>query len=235
MPVRFQVDPDFYDHPKTIGMSADAYKLWVRAGSFSAAKLLDGFLADDVITETLGADKAVADELCRRRLWKRVKGGYQFHEYGHRNLLKDRVEGDRERDRKRKRAERRDADPAEGQSSKSQVDPGNVRTESERNPDGIPVESGRSPDGSVSVSESESVSGSGHAAAGGPEPPPQCPKHLDDPDPPPCRACKAARIANEEWSIADAERRRNAPKCRHHRGQPAHNCALCRAEALGAA
>jgi hypothetical protein len=28
MPIRFQVDPDFYDHPKTIGMSDAATALW---------------------------------------------------------------------------------------------------------------------------------------------------------------------------------------------------------------
>lgn len=65
-----------------------------------------------------------------------------------------------------------------------------------------------------------------------PEPPQQCPKHLGDPDPPPCGGCKAARLAHDQWEADRAARIRNAPKCRRHRGQLAANCALCRAERL---
>lgn len=65
-------------------------------------------------------------------------------------------------------------------------------------------------------------------------PPDRCPNHLDDPDPPDCGRCAGARKARRRWDIADAERRRNAPPCRTHRGQPAHNCALCRADQLAA-
>jgi hypothetical protein len=38
-----------------------------------------------------------------------------------------------------------------------------------------------------------------------PEPPTRCPKHLDDPDPPNCRACGAARVENDRWR-ADHDR-----------------------------
>ena len=65
-------------------------------------------------------------------------------------------------------------------------------------------------------------------------PPDKCPDHIDDPDPPNCGRCAGARKARTRWDLADAERRRNAPKCRDHRGQPADNCALCRSEALAA-
>jgi hypothetical protein len=67
------------------------------------------------------------------------------------------------------------------------------------------------------------------------EPHPRCESHLDNPDPPPCGACAEARKALARWQVAKAARISDAPKCRVHRGQLAHNCALCRAEELNPA
>src|SRR6266511_1903811 len=103
MPIRFQVDPDFYDHPKAIGMSDAATALWVRAGSYSAAKTSDGFVADDALVLLSQTPMDAARELCRRGLWKRVRGGYRFHQWESRNLTRARVEADKEADRLRKR------------------------------------------------------------------------------------------------------------------------------------
>lgn len=69
----------------------------------------------------------------------------------------------------------------------------------------------------------------------GPRPLPRCSTHINDPDPPACGKCKDARKLAEAW---DADRRaaaRDAPQCRTHRGQPAHNCAGCRADQLAGA
>ncbi len=191
MPIRFQVDGDFYDHPKTTGMSDAAFSLWVRAGSFSAAKATDGFIAEDVLVLTLRAEVEVAEELVRRGLWRRVKGGYRFHQWDHRNLTKARVEADREADRDRKRQQRRSA----AAEAKQQVNPPFVRPDTDRNLTGIHEESEGIPGASVSVSVSvsESVSGSGRDEASGPLLD-HCPEHADNPDPPPCRACRDARL-----------------------------------------
>jgi hypothetical protein len=67
-----------------------------------------------------------------------------------------------------------------------------------------------------------------------PEPPTRCPRHIDDPEPPPCGPCADARRAHDRWELAEAQRRRTAPRCRRHRGQPADNCGLCRAERIAA-
>lgn len=82
MSVRFQVEPDFYDHPKTAGMSDAAFSLWVRAGSYSAAKLTDGFVSESVLVHTLRSDAQVADELVERGLWRRRRGGWIFQPVG---------------------------------------------------------------------------------------------------------------------------------------------------------
>lgn len=229
MPIRFQVDGDFYDHPKTYGMSDAAVALWTRAGSYSAAKLTDGFIAEHVLALLSQTPQEAADELKRRGLWSRVKGGYQFHQWAERNLTKARVQADQQADRERKKASRKarktevtgefpqpvdKSYPQAGSDSKPttqnvnpQADTQNVRPESERNPDGIQAESERIPDVSVSVSVSGSVSESGRDAVHGPpsigdEPPPQCPQHLEDQYPPPCGACATARRANERWHQA---------------------------------
>jgi len=68
----------------------------------------------------------------------------------------------------------------------------------------------------------------------GPEPPRNCLDHIDQRDPPPCGRCAAARRAHESWHAARRARLANAPRCPNpeHRGQLAHNCALCRSEQL---
>jgi hypothetical protein len=67
-----------------------------------------------------------------------------------------------------------------------------------------------------------------------PEPPPRCAEHLDNPNPPPCGPCADARRNHATWDADRNTRIDNAPKCRRHRGQLAHNCAPCRSEHLGA-
>lgn len=161
LPVRFQVDPDFYDHPKSIGLSDAATALWCRAGSYSAAKLSDGFIAEHALALLSRLPEEASAELVARGLWRRVRGGFQFHQWDHRNLLKAEVESDRESDRARKAAKRAEA--------KAQAEAHLVRADSAGNPGGRRTESGRSPkpsvSSSVSVSESDSASGRrrGHA------------------------------------------------------------------------
>lgn len=150
MPVRFQVDSDFYDHPKTIDMSDAATALWTRAGSYSAAKLTDGFIKDAILPRLSQTPEAAAKELVRRGLWKRVRGGYRFHQWEDRgNLTRERIEAERSADRQRKRRARQTARGNEN----DQVGHGSVRSDvhpdSDRNPDGIR---------GLSVSVSESVS-----------------------------------------------------------------------------
>lgn len=150
MPVRFQVDSDFYDHPKTLDMSDAATALWVRAGSYSAAKLTDGFVADAILARLSHSPVEASTELVRRGLWRRVRGGYQFHQWEERgNLTRERIEHERSADRQRKRRARQN--PSSGENG--QVSGADVRSESG-------PESSGTPGGfrGLSVSVSESVS-----------------------------------------------------------------------------
>lgn len=65
-----------------------------------------------------------------------------------------------------------------------------------------------------------------------PEPPRKCEEHINTDDAPPCGRCADLRRRHDSWQLAEATRRREAPKCERHRGQPASNCAMCRSEAL---
>lgn len=150
MPVRFQVDSDFYDHPKTIDLSDAATALWVRAGSYSAAKLTDGLVVDAMLARLSATPQESARELVRRGLWKRVRGGYRFHQWEERgNLTRERIEAERSADRQRKRRARQNG----GYGTNEQVSTTHVRAESDRT-------SGGTPNGirGLSVSVSKSVS-----------------------------------------------------------------------------
>lgn len=61
-----------------------------------------------------------------------------------------------------------------------------------------------------------------------------CPQHPNGTNEP-CGACKDARVAADAVEAERRQRERDGPKCRTHRGMPAENCGLCRAEKLGAA
>jgi hypothetical protein len=230
-------------------MSDAATALWVRAGSYSAAKLLDGFIAEHVLATLSRTPEEASAELVARGLWRRVRGGFKFHQWDERNLTRARVESDRDYERTRKKRRREEAQKAARQAVENSSQNGKPQASTQHvppgHPPGIPREStgtpGDVPPLSVSVSVSESVSGSdrsaGPAEPGGPsppEPPRQCPQHVDDPAPPHCGRCAEARRANDAWHAAHRQRLTDAPRCRQHPGQPAHNCALCRSEQIGA-
>lgn len=155
MVVRFQVDPDFYDHPKSIGLSDAATALWVRAGSYSAAKLLDGLVPEHVLSSLSRSSEEAAEELVARGLWRRSRQGFRFHQWDQRNLTRARVDSDREYERERKRRQRETA----SQNGKAQLGDGLVPAEVPAEvPAGHHPESRAGPGGSVSVSVSTSVS-----------------------------------------------------------------------------
>lgn len=155
MPIRFQVDTDFYDHPKVLGLSDAAVALWTRAGAYSAGKLLDGFVPASALGSLSKSPIEAAEELVEARLWKTAKDGYRFHQWAVRNLTKAEVEHDRLDARNRKRKER--SRKASGSSSQvaAQNVTGGVTRDGQRDSRGTSRVS-HSPSVSVSVSESES-------------------------------------------------------------------------------
>lgn len=216
----FKVDDSFHSHPKVLAASPAALGLWVVAGSWSGANLSDGFVPDHVLPRLLPDAASLARDLVTVGLWRRQRGGYRFHDWAAFNPQRDTVEQERKAARERMRKLRSGRKPA-GQAANGSPEQGaNVRelfvTPTRPDPKIFRGDVGDPPTPGVRELP----------------PPSKCPDHEHLDEPPPCGRCADLRRARTRWDIADAERRRNAPQCRSHRGQPANNCALCRSEAL---
>jgi general stress protein YciG len=102
----FKVDDRLHSHPKAAASTLAAIGLWAIAGSWSSDHLTDGFMPDHVIPVLSRGQIELADELCAAGLWRRVRGGYRFHQWNangdgtRRNPTKKEVEEER-----RKKAE----------------------------------------------------------------------------------------------------------------------------------
>lgn len=102
----FLVDDGFHSHSKARKVAAKcpaALGLWVLAGSWCSEKLTDGFIPDDDLPWILPGAVELAAELVAARLWRRVKGGYQFHDFGDVNKSRAQVMADREAAKERMR------------------------------------------------------------------------------------------------------------------------------------
>lgn len=105
----FKVDDSFHAHPKVLATEPAALGLWVIAGAWSSANLTDGFVPTMALTRLLPGSDELARTLVTAGLWRRTKGGYQFHDWSEYQPSKDDVEAERKsaRDRMRKLREQR--------------------------------------------------------------------------------------------------------------------------------
>lgn len=90
----FKVDDTFHSNSKVRKVAARnpaALALWVLAGSWSSAHLSDGFVSDTDLPWILPGSEPLAAELVAARLWRRVKGGYQFHDWTQANPTAEQV------------------------------------------------------------------------------------------------------------------------------------------------
>lgn len=78
----FKVDDSFFSNQKTAMLSDGATALWLRAGSWSAQQLTDGFIPTRMLPMFRGSDDSV-QELCDAGLWERdgERDGYLFHDW----------------------------------------------------------------------------------------------------------------------------------------------------------
>ncbi|MFC5993529.1 hypothetical protein ACFQE5_04775 [Pseudonocardia hispaniensis] len=102
----FKVDDSFYDHPKMFDAPDAAVALWTRAGSWSARNLQDGFVPAGMPQRLCDDPEKAIEELINRGVWRRTRGGYQFHDWLHYNPSKDKVLADRAKDAEKKRQAR---------------------------------------------------------------------------------------------------------------------------------
>lgn len=104
--VWFKVDDGLAFHHKVISAGNSAMGLWVRAGSWSAQQLTNGYIPDHMVP-VLGT-AAQARRLVRAGLWTEADGGYQFHDWteNDRNPTRDETILRRKRDSERQHRKR---------------------------------------------------------------------------------------------------------------------------------
>lgn len=77
----FKVDDSFHGHPKVLATDAAALGLWVVAGAWSSAHLTDGVVPDHALSRLLPDSATLAQKLVAAGLWRRIRGGYKFHDW----------------------------------------------------------------------------------------------------------------------------------------------------------
>lgn len=100
----FKVDDNLAFHRKTVKAGNAAMGLWVRAGSWSAQQLTDGFVPDE-IAALLGTPQQAA-RLVAAELWEKQSGGFSYHEWDERQPKKDQILAERAAGAERKRLSR---------------------------------------------------------------------------------------------------------------------------------
>jgi hypothetical protein len=90
----FKVDDNLAFHHKTVTAGVSAMGLWVRAGSWCAQTLTDGFVPEHMVPALPDGDAGLAGRLVEAGLWRRVKGGFAFHEWSDRQPVSRRREGE---------------------------------------------------------------------------------------------------------------------------------------------
>lgn len=75
-----KLDDGFADHPKVVGLSPGAFRLYVTALCYSARHNTDGRVAKTVLAALRGSRRD-ARALERASLWEPVPGGWLIHDY----------------------------------------------------------------------------------------------------------------------------------------------------------
>lgn len=76
----FKVDDRLAHHPKVMAAGNAAMGLWLRAGSWAAANLTDGFIPMAAVG-TLGGRRRDAEGLVKAGLWTVEPEGYRFRDW----------------------------------------------------------------------------------------------------------------------------------------------------------
>jgi hypothetical protein len=89
----FKLSDQFYDHPKVMQAGNSAVGLWVRCGTYSAQKLLDGRIPK--ATAHLFGSKRDVERLLKTGLWIDVEGSYWIPNFLEYNPSAEKVRADR--------------------------------------------------------------------------------------------------------------------------------------------
>lgn len=97
-----RLDDNFADHPKVIGLSDKAFRLFIMGLCYSNRHLTDGFITYQIVTAWVGDDPLKpSDELEDQNLWERADKGFQIRSYDEYQPTRTVVESKRERSKER--------------------------------------------------------------------------------------------------------------------------------------
>lgn len=207
----FQVDDQLGFHPKAITAGNAAMGLWVRAGSWCSLHITGGFVPTN-IARSIGTPAQIK-RLTESGLWMAVDGGYEFHQWGDRQLSKDEIEV-----RRQKRADAgRKGGQKSGESRRGGSKSGSKpEAEDEANPSALAEAVATSGLEQMPTPVLVPVPDGGYLSGGSlvanahenDPPPPHCENHPGG-TPEPCGACATAR---RRWVATKLERDEQAER-----------------------
>ena len=97
-----RIDDNFADHPKIIGLSDAAFRLFITGLCYSNRQLTDGIIPYQMVNAWVGDDPSKpSDELEDQNLWERVDKGFRIRSYDEYQPTKQQVEKQRAEARER--------------------------------------------------------------------------------------------------------------------------------------
>ncbi len=244
----FKVDDSFYDHPKVFDAPDCVVALWVRAGSWSARNLTDGFVPAKMPARFCDDPKTAVRELINRGLWKRTRGGYLFHEWDAdgdgtpRNPTRSELTAMRSRqssggaigNHRRWHIEKGKHVPTcpycqreQFSGSDRSTDWGSdTPTESDPNrPTPIPSQGGGYLGRGSYVGQRARENPPPPQHSLGPRPDDRCDQHRHEREPPPCGRCADARRAAQQWDQTNTKQRKQwSAQLEAAQADPANEC-----------
>lgn len=106
----FKVDDGYWHDAQMMALSDGAQALWLRAGTYSAQKLLDGFVPDEAL-RLLRVRKRYIEELERAAVWRRSAGGWLAVRWQENIRSRSDIEADRDKTKQRVRSHRNAVTP----------------------------------------------------------------------------------------------------------------------------
>jgi hypothetical protein len=223
----FKVDDGLAFHAKVVQAGNPAMGLWVRAGSWSAQQLTDGFIPQQIAL-TLGT-KGQAATLVTVGLWALVDSGYQIHDYLSYNPTADEVRADQARKHEAKVKAGRAGGVASGVARRKHT---RSRDEADAKQNGSKTKPRPDPS---RPDEENSFGGGSHVSRADATPPlyaNRCKRHGHVLDPGPCGSCADVRQANaaRPLTLVPSDNKR----CIVHDQTFTTVCSGCRADEIAA-
>ena len=97
-----RIDDNFADHPKVIGLSDSAFRLFITGLCYANRQLTDGLIPYQMVNAWVGDNsEKPSDELEDQNLWERADKGFTIRSYDEYQPLREKVEEKRDQARER--------------------------------------------------------------------------------------------------------------------------------------